>query len=104
MKAQEILFDIESQVFAILEHYKKAVPGYVVMSKENYRILARHFKKMRIRGFESNKISKRMVKDMIKLDHPLKIIAIDHDNVLQVSALNPEDMFERDDPAVWEGK
>lgn len=98
MKAYDILYEIESQAFHLSEHLE--APFYITMGKEKYRTLARLFKKNKIKGSESKKIAKQICKGVLGLEGGIKIIVVDAD-VLEVSTENPEDMFSKDDPAVW---
>ena len=92
MKAVEILVEIESQAQHIAE-YQDADPVYVVIGKEYYRTLVRHFRKGKIRGTDTNKIAAKTARGMLGFEkNGLKFVVVDQP-ILAVSTNKTEELF-----------
>jgi len=96
MKAIEILLEIESQATAMVENHN-ADPSYVVIGREYYRVLARHFRKGKVKGTDTNKIASRASKGMLGFENTvLKFVVVGQD-IIAVSSANTAELFRSTD-------
>lgn len=92
MKAVEILVEIESQAQHIAENHN-ADPTYVVIGKEYYRTLVRHFRRGKIKGSDTAKIAAKTARGMFGFENGgLKFVVVDMP-ILAVSASKTEELF-----------
>lgn len=96
MKAVEILVEIESQALHILENHN-ADPVYVVIGKEYYRTLVRHFRRGKIKGSDTSKIAAKTCRGMTGFENSgLKFVVVDTP-ILAVSTNKTEELFRTTD-------
>ena len=92
MNAQEILHEIESQALSMIESYN-AEPVYVVISREMYRTLVRHFRKENVRGSDSKRLAQKVSSRKLGFEKGiLKFVVVDQ-NILAVSSDQTEELF-----------
>lgn len=92
MKAVEILVEIESQAASLVEKHD-ADPSYVVIGKEYYRTLVRHFRRGKIKGSDTSKIAAKASRGMLGFENgPLKFVVVNQD-ILLVSTSKTEELF-----------